>query len=66
MTKAPRRFTAVMINGDKKYVEIHVPYGKDGSIPNVVEIGSRTHKKRFKRTGKKLEGKWIYREIKSA
>lgn len=63
---APRpRFTAIAVV-DGQRMEILVPFDPDGSVPRIVTIGTKTHRTRLKKTNKKSQGQWIYREIKSA
>jgi len=59
----PKRFTAQLLLSDGKTIAILVPYSNDGSIPSIIEVGAKTHRKRFKKTGKKTAlGEWIYGE----
>ena len=63
---APRpRFTAVAVVDGKRF-EILVPFDADGGIPRIITLGAKTHRTRLKKTSKKSQGKWIYREVKSA
>lgn len=59
------RFTAIAVVGGERF-EILVPFDADGAVPRLVTIGAKTHRTRLKKTNKKSQGKWIYREIKSA
>jgi hypothetical protein len=59
------RFTAIAVVDGQRF-EVLVHFNKDGSVPRVVDLGSGVHKRRLKKTGKKSQGKWIYREVKRA
>lgn len=60
-----QRFTAIAVVGGKRF-EILVPFDPDGKIPRVVTIGVGRHQTKLKKTNKKTNGQWIYREVKSA
>lgn len=65
MTK-PRKFPAQLMFEDGRTHEALVPYTKDGGLPDLVEIGGASLKRRFKKTRQKTPlGQWIYREVKA-
>lgn len=66
MGKTPaKRFTAIAVVGGKR-IEILVPFDKDGKVPRVITLGTKLNQTKLKKTSKKTNGQWIYREVKSA
>lgn len=64
MTK-PRKFPAQLMFEDGRTHEALVPYTKEGGLPDVVEAGGGSKKRRFKKTRQKTPlGQFIYREVK--
>lgn len=64
MTKA-KRFPAQLMFEDGRTHEALIPYTKDGGLPDLVETGGGTLKRRFKKTKQKTAlGQYVYREVK--